>query len=388
MYRGDLARDGHPAGATLDAAGASRLAPVWTAHLDGAIDGTPAIGAGLVIAGSAGGSLAAFDAGSGREVWARHGVGAISSSPTIAGDRVYVTTLTGHGYAFGLTRGDLLWDWTGPPSSALWASPVAYRDEVIVGVASPYGDSPLVAGRLYGLDAARGTVRWSTCIRAGCAAGGGVWSTPSIDRDGHAFVGTGNPDDAVIAFDAMTGRRTWAASNYADQGRDLDLGASPVVLTLNGDAVIAQAMVQGSIATFNATTGAVVWWHQLVAGSAVHGLLASPAFDGGRLYVASASPPTGIFAVGASAGEIVWRHDTALAVYSAPAAGNGVIVFGTGNVFGDLNQGSLVALSTVDGRALWTYDTHSAVRSGPALAGDLVVAGDYAGDLLAFRPRS
>jgi hypothetical protein len=28
------------------------------------------------------------------------------------------------------------------------------------------------------------------------------------------------------------------------------------------------------------------------------------------------------------------------------------------------------------------------VRSGPALAGDLVVVGDYAGDVLAFRPRA
>jgi outer membrane protein assembly factor BamB len=63
------------------------------------------------------------------------------------------------------------------------------------------------------------------------------------------------------------------------------------------------------------------------------------------------------------------------------------VIFGTGAVFGDPNSGSMLALSTADGHELWSYDAHSAVRSGPALAGDLVVAGDYAGDLMALRPK-
>ena len=82
---------------------------------------------------------------------------------------------------------------------------------------------------------------------------------------------------------------------------------------------------------------------------------------------------------------VAWRHATGRPVYSAPAAGNGVVVFGTGAVFGDLTSGSLIALATTDGRELWKYDTHSAVRSGPAIAGGLVLAGDYSGDVLAFR---
>jgi len=62
------------------------------------------------------------------------------------------------------------------------------------------------------------------------------------------------------------------------------------------------------------------------------------------------------------------------------------VVFGTGAVFGDLGSGSVVALSSTDGHVLWSYDTRSAVRSGPAVAGDLVVVGDFAGDVLGFRP--
>ncbi|TME39170.1 MAG: hypothetical protein E6I61_11865, partial [Chloroflexi bacterium] len=80
--------------------------------------------------------------------------------------------------------------------------------------------------------------------------------------------------------------------------------------------------------------------------------------------------------------------DVADPIYSAPAVAKGVVIFGTGAVFGDLSTGSVVALSSSDGHRLWSYDTHSAVRSGPALAGDLVFVGDSAGDLLAFRPKS
>jgi polyvinyl alcohol dehydrogenase (cytochrome) len=385
LYRGDLARDGHPFRAALDAAGASRLTRVWVAHLDGAVDGTPVVANGLVIAGTAGGMLAALDAGSGRQRWAVRGLGSISSSPTLGANDVFVTTLTGGAYAFDLT-GRRMWEWTGPPSAALWSSPVFYRDEVIVAIASPYGDEPLVAGRLYGLDASTGRVRWMTCIRAGCVPGDGIWSTPAIDSGGTAFVGVGNPDDGVLAFDPLTGERKWLTTLYPDRDRDLDVGASPVVFTLQGREVIAQATVEGMFAVLDARSGDVLWSRELVAGTAVHGLLASPAYDGTTLFVASASDPTGMIALSPSDGSVRWRHRTDLPVYSAPVVGTGAVLFGTGAVFGDLTLGSLEALSASDGSVLWSYDTHSAVRSGPALLGTMVVVGDQAGDVMAFQP--
>src|SRR5438477_10878294 len=47
MYRGDLARDGHPSSAMLDAAAAAHLRLAWRTHLHGAVVGTPAVGRGL-----------------------------------------------------------------------------------------------------------------------------------------------------------------------------------------------------------------------------------------------------------------------------------------------------------------------------------------------------
>jgi polyvinyl alcohol dehydrogenase (cytochrome) len=312
----------------------------------------------------------------------------VSSSPTISGDRVFAGSLTGNVHAMSLMRGDEIWDWKGPAGSAIWASPVAFEDEVIVGVASPYGDKPFVPGRLYALDAASGHQRWSMCIQPNCDPGAGIWSTPAIDETGTAFVGVGNPIDGVMAFDPATGKRKWLASLYADANRDLDVGASPLVFNMQGKEVVAQATLEGTFALLDGVSGTVLWSHPLVAGSAVRGLIASPAFDGAALYVGSASPPTGVFALKPSDGAVMWRHDTDQPVYSAPAAGSGVVVFGTGAAFGDLKSGAILALSVSDGRVVWSYDTRSAVRSGPAIAGDLLVVGDSAGDVITFRPKS
>jgi outer membrane protein assembly factor BamB len=386
MYRGDLLRDGHPDTAALDSGAATRLAPAWRANLVGAVDGSPAVAGGLVIAGSQGGRLAAFSASTGAVQWADDGLGPISGSPALTGGRVVVGTLSGHVRAFDLS-GHQLWDWKAPGDApAIWSSPTIYGTLILAGIGSQYGDSPLEAGRMAALDVATGHEVWEFCVRPGCRAGGGIWSTPAIDSSGRAFVGVGNPDDGVVSFDAMTGKRLWEHSFYSDNGRDLDVGASPVVVQIGGLEAVAVGSVAGVFKALDAAGGAVIWSDDLVTGSPVHGLAASPGYDGTRLFVGSASAPNGMFALNAADGAVLWRHQTDEPVYSAPAVGGGVVVFGTGAVFGDVTAGSIVALSTVDGHVLWTYDTHSAVRSSPAIAGRLLVAGDAGGDLLAFRP--
>jgi len=136
----------------------------------------------------------------------------------------------------------------------------------------------------------------------------------------------------------------------------------------------------------DAATGAAVWTRFVVPGSAVHGLIASPAFDGTAVYVPSASPPTGMNALDPATGEYFWQQLTDLPIYSAPAAGADVVVFGTGDVFGDPGAGKMLALSTRDGSVVWSYDMKSSVVSAPAISGDDVLVGDTAGALTAFGP--
>src|SRR5947209_18901976 len=66
MYCGDLARDGHPPSATLDAGTAVRLRLAWRTRLDGAVDGTPVVSAGVVDVASAGGTVAALGTATGK----------------------------------------------------------------------------------------------------------------------------------------------------------------------------------------------------------------------------------------------------------------------------------------------------------------------------------
>ncbi len=387
MYRGDLRRDGHPSSATLEASAAVHLKPAWIANVGSAVDGSPAVTNGLAVVASLGGRIAAYSTASGLQSWEVRGLGPMSDSPTIVDNRVLVGSLAGHIYAFDLNKGTRLWDWQAPGiQPAIWSSPAVYHQLALLGIASQYGDAPLEVGRIVALDVASGRQVWMICVREGCAPGGGVWSTAAVDSRGRAFVGMGNPEDGVLAFDALTGRSLWKVSFYSDAGRDLDVGATPALLEVGGAEAVAVGSVAGVFKLLDAATGRVIWSRDLVPGSPVHGLIASPAYDGTSLYVASASPPTGMFALAPGNGATRWWQVTGAPVYSSPAAGNGVLVFGTGAVFGDANVGSIVALSTRDGAVLWTYDTHSAVFSSPAIAGTMVVVGDSKGDLFAFKP--
>jgi len=388
MFRGDLARDGHPDGAALTAEQAGRLEPAWTAHLDGAVDGTPVVVGNTVIAASEKGSIAAFDLASGVTLWSKSGLGDFAGSAAVDGGVVVAATLTGHVYAFDLRDGHTIWDWHATGNKpAIWASPAIYGKRVLVGVGSQSGDQPLEAGMVTGLDLSTGAEAWRFCIEAACAPGGGVWSSVAVDAGGRAFVGTGNPDDGVYSFDAATGNKLWAVSLHPDAGHDLDVGATPIVTLVGGREVVAVGSDGGLFDMLDAGTGDLIWSRFLVAGSAVHGLIASPAYDGTSFYVPSASTPTGVFALDPGTGAIQWEQVTELPVYSAPAVAKRVLVFGTGDVFGDAHRGGLIALSTTDGSVVWTFDTHQSVFSAPAIAGTTLLVGDSGGSVRAFRPR-
>jgi outer membrane protein assembly factor BamB len=390
MYRGDLTRDGHPAEATLNAVGAKHLKAAWQVEMSGAINGTPAVAGGIVVAASAGGVVAAYRFSTGATLWQLNRLGAISSSPTIAAGHVIVGTLTGHVIAIGLD-GTLLWDSIVPGvKPAIWSSPTVYGQLVLAGVGSQYGDEPLEEGAVVAFDLATGSQVWELCARvlarAGCMAGDGIWSSPAIDAAGRGFIGVGNPDDGVLAFEVATGKQLWFTSFHPDAGRDVDVGATPIVLQSGGRGTIAVGSNAGVFKMLDAGSGSVVWSRDLVQGSAVHGLLASPAYDGTNFYVPSAGVPVGVFALAAADGKTLWTYDSGLPVYSAPAVGQGLVMFGIGDVFGNPNIGGVVALSSRDGSVLWLTDLHSAVFSGPAISGDTVLIGDSRGDLIAYRP--
>jgi outer membrane protein assembly factor BamB len=386
MYRGDLARDGHPPGATLDPAEAKRLASAWVARLGSSIDGSPAVAGGLVIVGTESGTLAAVREARGDQAWRVDGLGPITDSPTVAEGRVVAATLSGTVDAFDERSGRRLWTWRSPGDRpAIWSSPAVNGGRVMVGIASQFGDTPLEAGRLVALSLSDGRPLWDDCLRSGCQPGDGVWSSLAVDGAGRGYVGVGNPDDAVLAVDVASGRRLWETSLHPDQGRDLDVGATPVLVGRGSGERVAVGSNAGDLTLLNAASGRPVWSRTVVSGSAVHGLLGSPAYDGRRLYVPSASPPTGVFAISAEAGETVWQRSSPEPVYTSPALGDGTLAVGTGAVFGSTAVGRVLVLATDTGAVAWSRDLGSAVWSSPAIVGSTVYVGDHAGSLHCFR---
>jgi outer membrane protein assembly factor BamB len=372
--------------ARLAPAGAARLTLAWSAGLGGSIDGRPAVTDGLVVVGTEGGRLAALREANGARAWTVAGLGPVTDSPRIQGGRVLAGTLSGWVHAFDERSGRRLWSWHAKGDKpAVWSSPVVFRDRVLLGVGSQAGDTPLEAGRLVALDLHTGRQIWDECLLPGCQAGDGVWSSFAVDRQGRAFIGVGNPDDAVLAVDTATGRRLWETGLHPDLGRDLDVGATPVVFRQSGRERVAVGSTGGDFAVLDAGTGQTVWERTFVQGSAVHGLLGSPAYDGTRLYLPSASAPTGVLAIDPQGGELAWRAPTSEPVYSSPALGDGVVAVGTGDVLGGGGAGRVLVLASRDGAVIWSMDVHSAVWGSPALAGGSLYVGDHAGTLFCFR---
>ena len=387
MFRGDLVRDGHPPGATLTAARAASLRVRWGQPTAGAIDGTPVVAGNTVFVGTEAGTVATFNLKTGAPIWTFSALGQITGTPAVSGGIVVFGTTSGHMYAVRVSDGRQMWDWRAPGEQpAIWSSPAISAGRVLVGLASPYGDSPLMPGGVAALDLETGRQLWILCTMPNCAAGGGVWSSVALDAGGHGFVGVGNPVDGVMAFELAGGKAMWTTSFHEDAGRDLDVGATPIVFDQGGREEIAVGSNAGVFEVLDAATGAVIWSRFLVPGSAVHGLIASPAFGGNQVYQGFASAPTGMSAISPVDGQIVWQRLTELPIYSAPALGVDVLVFGTGDVFGDANAGRLMALASRDGAVLFSFDMHSSVFSSPAISGDLVVVGDSKGILRAFGP--
>ena len=389
MFRGDPARDGHPLGVTLTPASAARLQLAWTADLGSPIVGGPVVADGMVIAGTEGGTLEALSTEQGGVVWKQTGLGPLIGQPLISGDNLFIGSGDGRLYAFVLASGTRIWDWRAPGvEPALWGGPVVDSGLLLVGVGSQAGGSPSEVGRLVALDPASGDRIWATCLLPACAAGDPIRSSVALDPAGYGYVGVGSPDDAVAAFDAGIGRITWKTSLYPDQGRGLAVSATPLLFLSHGRERVAVGGQAGTFAVLDALTGAVVWTRDLVAGSAGGGLNGSAGFDGRALYLPSAGSPSGLLALDPDSGSVLWQATSARPVYSSPAVGLGVLVYGEGALQGDPPGGAVVALSTVDGRPLWRAQTGAAVLASPIVVGEAVYAADLGGRLFAFRPGS
>ena len=248
----------------------SHLAPKWVFTTHGDVSATPTVADGAVYFPDFGGYLNAVNAQTGALIW-QHQIssydgttGQVSrNSPLIDGNELILgdnasgaQPAGAHLFAVSRTDGHLLWSTQvdSNPAAIVTSSPVAWGNEIVVGIASNEEADAESArypccsfrGAVVALDASTGALRWKTYMvpsnnsggdtNAPCASdnpaggcgytGGAVWATPTIDPGtNQVFVGTGNnytaPDAAVACANAAIAANTsdagcTAANDYFD----------------------------------------------------------------------------------------------------------------------------------------------------------------------------
>ena len=276
---------------TINAGNVSQLKPKWVFTTHGDVSATPTVADGVVYVPDWGGYLNAINAQTGTAIWSQPissydgQTGQVSrNSPLIDGTELVLGDNAGtfqpnggHVFAVNRANGKLVWSTEVDTNGAaiITSSPVAYGDEIIVGVASneeadaenPSYPCCTFRGAVVALNAITGKLLWKTytipsnnpaggdsnlpCASPngphGCGyTGGAVWATPTVDPlTNQVFVGTGNNYTTPDAAEAC--------ANY-DQSQNPPLDDSNC--TPANDYF-------DSVLALNATTGTLEWGHKV-----------------------------------------------------------------------------------------------------------------------------
>jgi polyvinyl alcohol dehydrogenase (cytochrome) len=416
--------------AGLRAGDLPRLALKWAFGFAGVTSARaqPALVGNRLFVASDSGEVHALDPATGCAYWSFLADATVRTGLLVApyasssgvGHAVYFGDLRANAYAVDVTTGRLLWSrrLDEHPLAAITGT-VAYHDgRVFIPVQGlneevqggrPEYECCTFRGSLSALDANTGAPIWKTYMieekrsrgtnAAGTAlwgpAGGGIWSSPTIDaKRGAVYVSTGNGyadppqpmTDAVIGLDMATGRVRWSRQftvndNWtlgcgrtnetnpncpAALGPDFDFAASPALIAVDGRDLLVLPQKSGMLYALDADKeGELVWEHRFGGGSGRGGQWGS-AVDGRNAYVGITDfTAGGIVAVDLATGRRAWHRPAetllcgALTRACSPAQGAAVTAIPGAVLSGSLD-GGLRAYAAEDGALLWQFDTNRA----------------------------
>lgn len=395
MFHHDITHSGVSAETTIGASNAASLGVDWEANTGGSVISSPAVvyNAGLakrvVYIGNKK-TLSAYDAATGNRLW-YYATGRVTSSPAISGNVVYVGSATHYLYAINATTGKL--DCRFLASGVIASSPTVVNPDGS-GKVVYFGDNGLTGsddgGNVWAVNAvdpnaaADCSVKWQFNSFNNPLTG--VWSSPAfaLDKNGTPLLvfGTGDPDDSVVAVNALTGQQVWQFP--AAFGHDSDVGAGPTISApgVNGfaDGVVYIGTKYGHMYALNLRTGALIWDYDSRPDNTANppSIRSTAALVGSRLYVGSSN---GVYAFDATTGARVWLS-APLNTVSSPAisgaAGDQMLIVG------DL-AGNFHALALADGSELWSEPSGAPfVFSSAAISGGAAYIGAPNGFLFAF----
>jgi polyvinyl alcohol dehydrogenase (cytochrome) len=399
----------------------------------------PAVAGGRIFVASENGQVHALNPKSGCTYWtytARAGVptalsvGPYQKAQGAHGYALYFGDRKANAYAVDAESGAEIWVRKADEhrSAAITGAPTVYGGHVFVPVQG-LGEEGLGAhekyscctfrGSVTAFDASTGAVLWKTYTvpeskPRGKAedgtplygpAGGGVWSSPTIDaKRGLVYIATGNgyadppqpTTDAVLALNIVSGQIEWVtqllrgdiwamgcddpsvhkAACPQHLGPDYDFSASPVLTTVAGHDLIVLPQKSGLAFALDAEQrGKLRWEYRFGRGSGLGGQWGA-AIDGQRAYIGVndvlTDTPGGLHAVNLADGQVVWKKSsppplcgTALGCTAAQGAAVTEI---PGAVLSVALDGGLRAYSTQHGALLWTFDTNREFKTVNGIA--------------------
>ncbi len=427
----------------------------------------PAVVGGRLFAASENGELHALDAKSGCTYWAFKAQAGVPTAPSVGpyksasgknGYAVYFGDRRANAYAVDAQTGQLLWTRKVDEhrSAGITGAPIVYHGRVFVPVQGigeegqgAHNNYPCCTfrGSVLALDANTGAVIWKTYtvgenhpraknkdgIQMYGPAGGGIWSSPTIDaRRGLVYVATGNgyavpaqpTTDAIIAMDIATGAVKWVRQVAPDDvwamgcepqnpdnpacpptlGPDFDFSAPPALTTLRGRDVLLLPQKSGIAWALDPQRhGAIVWQYRFGQGSGLGGQWGT-AVDGERAYFGVADlltqKPGGMHALHVGDGRLLWKmppQPTLCGTANGCSAGQGgALTAIPGAVLNGGMDGGLRAYSSKDGSILWMFDTNREFEtvngvkargggmdgSGPVVVGGMLYANSGSGGLI------
>jgi eukaryotic-like serine/threonine-protein kinase len=354
----------------LDANTVSRLVKKWTVQTGGPVESSPAVGDGIVYAGSWDRSVYAIDVQSGQKKWAFPTGDRVVSSPVVVDGVVYIGSDDNNVYAIEAQSGHKKWAF---PTGGHVSSPPA----VVAGVVYIGSQD----GNIYAIDAQSGEKRWAFQTAStqrpppqGPQPRGPAPPPPGppparpsspVVVEGVVYIST--PDMNVYAIDAQSGEKKWA---FQTGGSVI---SSPAVV----EGVVYVGSQDGNIYAIDAQSGQERWAFQAASSvcSPSPPVASSPTVVEGVVYIGSQDG--NIYAIDAQSGQKKWAFPTGFCVVSSPAVVNGVVYVGS-------FDSNVYAIDAQSGEKKWTFQTGDIVHSSPIVVNGVVYVGSFDHNVYAF----
>jgi outer membrane protein assembly factor BamB len=395
-FHGNAQLSGVSHDTAVSTSNAAQLGVRWMTHTFGPVLSSPvthysgSLNKTLAYVANENGFVEAIDTADGSIVWSDSFGLPIHATPVVSGSHVWVgTAVSSRMIKLDANTGSVLCQvslGTGiDDASPVVATPPGGVTTLFVGVQ----DNGAVEGPMMAINDSTCKIEWQ---KDPYPVFSGTWSPDSygVNANGVPLVifGSGDPDCAVYALNALTGAKLWRVQSLV--GGLNDFGAGTVISPPGRNGIAdGMAYIPGKdriLYAIDLTTGQLKWTFDYGAatGTTIDGGRSAPALVGRTLVFGT---PVGVAAVDAATGKQKWLSENVgqpdTEILSSPLitgpAGSQVVVYG------DL-KGKIEVLNLGTGALLYSYQTKGYVISSAADSSGNLIIGSSDGFLYDLAP--